>query len=338
MQPISSHIHQTIVSLLLSNHSIRQVAEKTKVGRSTVGRISKEVIPNKENINTGRPAKLTPQDKRRLVNKIESGQLENAQQGAEYINSVNPNPVSAQTVRRALREAGMKSVVKKKVPRLTAAHRKARLQFAYKYRSWQSGDWQLVLWSDETKIQLIGSDGRQWTWKRPGEGLSDRVTTPTVKHGGGRIMVWGCMGWDGVGVLTEVEGNMDAQQYVEILEGGVDESVENLGMDRDTFYFQQDNDPKHTSKKANQWFTANEIKVLDWPAQSPDLNPIEHLWYHVKKQLQKYPSPPPNLHAMWDRLVHEWENIPSEVCQNLIESMPRRLEAVIKAKGGHTKY
>ena len=73
--------------------------------------------------------------------------------------------------------------------------------------------------------------------KRVREPLLDRITTTTIKHGGRSIMVWGFMGWNGVGILTEVEGKMDAEQYVEILEGGVMESVEKLGMDKVSFYY-----------------------------------------------------------------------------------------------------
>jgi len=338
MHSIPTPLRETVVNLLLDDYSIRQVAQKTGVPSSTVGRISKQVIPDKENIPRGRPPKLSSQDKRHLVNKIKSGQLDNAVQGMEFVNSINPQPVCAQTVRNALKEQGLKSVVKKKVPLLVSRHRRARLKWAQKYQHWTEEDWKRVIWSDETKILLIGSDGRVYTWKEPGESLSDRTTTPTVKHGGGRIMVWGCMGWNGVGVLTEVEGKMDAAQYVEILEGGLEESVEKLGLDRDTFYFQQDNDPKHTSGLAQGWLQDQGFQVLDWPAQSPDLNPIEHLWNHVKKRLRQYSHPPSSLHDLWDRLVFEWDNIPSEVCQNLISSMPRRCEAVIKAKGAHTKY
>ena len=107
-----------------------------------------------------------------------------------------------------------------------------------------------MAWSYETKTNRIGSDGHLWVWKRAGESLTDRTTTPTVKHGKGNIMVWGCMGWNEVGVLIEVEGIMDAKQYVVILDGGVMESVEKLEVDQEGFYFQQDNDPKHTSNCA----------------------------------------------------------------------------------------
>ena len=82
-------------------------------------------------------------------------------------------------------------------------------------------DWKRVLWSDETKINRIGSDGRVYTWKEKGTPLSDRTTPPSVKHGGGNnLMVWGCMGWNGVGKLTEVERKTNAVQYHENLGDG----------------------------------------------------------------------------------------------------------------------
>ena len=98
------------------------------------------------------------------------------------------------------------------------------------------------------------------------------------------------------------------------------------------------NDPKHTSKLAKSWFKDHGIQVMEWPAQSPDLNPIEHLWFHLKKQLSDHKTPSSGILELWERVEKEWEEIKPEECQNLIESMPRRVEAVIRAKGGYTKY
>ena len=163
------------------------------------------------------------------------------------------------------------------------------------------------------------------------EPVSDCTTIPTVKHGGGNnLMVWGCMGWNGVGKLVEVEGKINAEQYCAILEDGMVESFEKLEMQEERV-FQQKNDPKHTSKRAKKWFKDNNIQVLKWPAQSPDLNPIEHLWHHPKCQLQQYNTPAKGVHELWERVVEEWNEIGPEVCQNLIESMPRRIQAVIRA-------
>ena len=151
-------------------------------------------------------------------------------------------------------------------------------------------------------------------------------------------MVWGCMGWEGVGRLAEVEGKMDADQYVAILKDHLLPSIEESGIPKEEVMFQQNNDPKHTSGKATKWFEDNDINVLDWAPQSPDINPIEHLWQHIKKRLGEYSRMAKGVWELWERVAEVWNEIPPEVCQNLIESMPRRLKAVIKAKGGHTKY
>ena len=80
------------------------------------------------------------------------------------------------------------------------------------------------------------------------------------------------------------------------------------------------------------------MAVLLWLAQSPDLNPIEHLWHHLKRKLAEYEVPPQGILEPWERVQEEWGKIKPEVCQGLIESIPRRVEAIIKAKGGYTKY
>jgi hypothetical protein len=166
----------------------------------------------------------------------------------------------------------------------------------------------------------------------------NRLVEGTLKFGGGSLMVWGCILWDGVGYACRIDGRMDAELYVKILDEDLQASLNYYGKDVEDVIFQQDGDSKHRSGKAKTWFEENDFKVLSWPAQSPDLNPIEHLWDHLKRKLGGYERPPSGILELWERVEEEWNKIEPEVCQNLIESMPRRVQAVLKAKGGHTKY
>lgn len=338
MKAINPATLDKIVSLLSSGLSTRAVASETGVSKSKVALINKEMGPDKENLPAGRPSKLSPTDKRAISLQINTGKAENAVQITQDINTILPQPVCVQTVRNALKEDAFVAVTKKKKPYLSKKHRRARLAFALKYQEWTVEDWKRVIWSDETKINRFGSDGKQYVWKKKGQPLLEREVAPTVKHGGGNIMVWGCMGWNGVGTMVEVEGRMDGKQYVKILEEGLLESIQNSNISPADIIFQQDNDPKHTSNLATKFFNDQDINVLDWPAQSPDISPIENLWDLLKIMVNDHEHPPSGVFELWERAAEKWGEITEEQCQALIESMPRRLEAVIKAKGGNTKY
>ena len=88
-----------------------------------------------------------------------------------------------------MKDVGMKAMVKKKRPLLSLRHRRERLDFAISHKDWTVDDWKIVVWSDKTKINHLGSDGRKWAWKKAGEGLSDRIVEGTVKFGGGSLMM-----------------------------------------------------------------------------------------------------------------------------------------------------
>ena len=338
MKAISTAQKDNILSLSYAGLSARQISSRTGVCKSTVAKFIKESHPDKENSCGGRPSKLISTDKRAIIQHITTGKADNAVQVTHYINSTITTTVSSQTVRNVLKAAHLKAVTKKKKPLLTIQHRQRRLAFALAHQNWTIEDWKRVIWSDETKINRIGSDGKVYVWKKKGDGLIDREVSGTIKFGGGSLMVWGCMGWNGVGMLAEVVGKMNAKQYVDILNDHLWHSIVESGIDEEDIIFQQDNDPKHTSRRAREWFEEHNINVLDWPAQSPDINAIEHLWGTLKKKLQTYETPPKGVWELWERVVVEWGKITAEDCQKLIESMPRRIEAVIKAKGGHTKY
>ena len=148
-------------------------------------------------------------------------------------------------------------------------------------------------------------------------------------------MVWGCMAAGEVGNLVFIEGTMNKDDYLKILRDNLSPSVEKLGLDQ-SWVFQKDNDPKHTAKLVKEWLLYCTPKQLDHPPQSSDLNPIEHLWEHLDKQIRKRTITSQDM--LRSVLVEEWEKISSEVTTNLVNSMPKRLHAVIKAKGKQTKY
>lgn len=338
MRSLSSTQTNRVLSYLDQGKSAHHIASITGLGVSTISRIRSKHRSTLSKSVGGRPSKLSPSDIHYSVRLITSRKADNASQVTKSLQNVIAQPVSTKTVRRALRGAGMKAVVKRKRPKLTAVHRRKRLEWAEAHVNWTLEDWKRVIWTDESKINRFGSDGRVWVWKKAGEGLNDRLVEGTVKFGGGNVMIWGCMLWDGVGFATKIEGKMDADLYVQILGDELKRSIRWYGKNEEDMVFQQDNDPKHKSKKATNWLDESELEVMVWPPQSPDLNPIEHLWTHLKNKLGEYDTPPDSMNTLWERIQKEWDDIEPEVCQNLIESMPRRVQAVLQAKGAYTRY
>ena len=328
MKPISCEEKAQVINLLDMGISARKIADQVKISPMTVKRVKDKYSPSIAKSKGGR-----------LVGRmILSGEADTAIQAADQLRSSAITDASPSTIRRALKEGGLVSRMKAKKPRLLARHKTCRYQFAKKYKDWTIEDWKRVIWSDEAKITRLCSNGRQWVWKRSGAGFTDREVAGTVKFGGGGLMVWGCMSAKGVGYMARIDGGLDAQLYVSILQGEFLQTLEYYGYKTTDVVFQQDNDPKHTSNLVKNWLRESGIEVLDWPAQSPDLNPIEHLWWEVKRKLNSCETQPASIHELWERIQEVWEGIPAEKCLDLITSMPRRVAAVLKAKGGHTKY
>lgn len=116
--------------------------------------------------------------------------------------------------------------------------------------------------------------------------MDQKTIKATIKHGGGNVLVWGCFSYNGVGNLVQIEEKLTGAGYVNILRNNLMPSVNRLGL-LDHFVFQQDNDPKHTSRVGKAYFEENEIELLDWPAQSPDINPIKNLWYNLDDKVKR---------------------------------------------------
>ena len=152
-------------------------------------------------------------------------------------------------------------------------------------------------------------------------------------------MFWGCMTWKGLGYGCQIyEGTMKKEDYINILDTTLKQSLEHYNYQEGQYIFQHDNDPKHTAKATKQYLDDQQMEVLPWPAQSADLNPIEQVWHYLKVQIGRQDTRPTSIHQLWEFVLEEWELIPLEYIQRLYESMPRRVEKVLKARGGHTKY
>ncbi len=149
------------------------------------------------------------------------------------------------------------------------------------------------------------------------------------------VMIWAAMSSAGVGPLCFLKSTVNAAIYQDILEHFMLPSADKLYGDVD-FSFQQDLAPAHTANGTKSWFNDHGVTVLDWPANSPDLNLIENLWCIVKRKMRD--TRPNNADDLKAAIKAIWASITPEQCHRLIASMSRRIDAVILAKGGQTKY
>lgn len=307
MHSISVDTRNNVLSLLLHGFSVRKVADRCRVSKSTVQNIRAKHFPGLILPQPGRPAKLSAQNSDFCVGAITLGRLETSVAVAKKLFDDIGVKVSNRTVRRTFHKAGLGAMTKQAKPKLSSKNIKARLEFAKRHQHWTVDDWRHVIWSDETKINRFCSDGRSWCWIRDGESRQPRHVKQTVKHGGGSIMIWGCMTTHGPGFMCKIEGTMDQHLYKQILEDELLQTIEWYDLDAERVIFQQDNDSKHKAKMVQKWLSEQPFEVLEWPPQSPDLNPIEHLWATLKRGLNQYDRPSNGMIELWERVQAEWE-------------------------------
>jgi len=244
--------------------------------------------------------------------------------------------MSNQTVRNRLREAGLRSRNRARVPMLTAIHRRVRLEYARAHVDWTQRQWNRVLFTDESRFSLFTDDRRIRVWRRRGERFDRACVAPVRAFNGGSVMVW-------AGITTTQRSNlvimpppgMTAARYInEILRPQVLPFRERIG---EHFMLMHDNARPHTAAQTREFLRNHDITVLDHPAVSPDLNPIEHVWDLIGRQLRDRPRQPTTL-ADLERILQEiWLEIPQAEISRCI-NMRDRLHEVINRRGGNTTF
>ena len=196
----------------------------------------------------------------------------------------------------------------------------------------------MVVWSDETKFQLFGAEGCKYCWRKSTEPLKDQHIIPTTKFNKDSINIWGCFTYYSIGYLSRIEGNLNAELYRQILKEELMYSLRYYNLAPKDIIFQHDNDPKHKAKIVQRWLKNNKIRTISWPSKSPDLNPIENIWNNVKRRVNDLEININDKETLWNNLLEIWNETSEKTCKEYIETMPKRINDIIKAKGSYTRW
>ena len=313
-------------------HTIREIGKILDIPKSTV---SDNILKFKDlsftpRPRSGRPQILDERDKREIVNIVKKKRKITVEEVKEEFNTAKPLEVSTRTVQWVLHSKGYYGRVAKKKPFISEANRKKRFGWANMRIKW-TNEWNNVIFSDESR----NNDSRNWVWRRYDEKYKKECLKPTVQKSKG-IMVWGCFCKDRLGPLILINGSVNSATYIKILQENLLPFLIQLGPNN--YIFQDDNAPAHRSQVVKQWKEENMIITLPWPAQSPDLNPIENIWAELERKIRSYKVKPKNQSELFEALKTEWYNLNINYINRLIYSLPNRIHQVKINKGNPTKY
>lgn len=285
---------------------------------------------------SGRPAVTTPREDRQLLRFVRREPFSTSPQ---LKRAWLPNrQISTRTVRNRLKAAGLKARRTIKRPLLRDHHKRARLAWCLARRNWNLRTWRKIHWSDESRFMLHVTDGRTRVWRRKNTAYTPRNIQPTVAYGGGSVMVWGCLSHDCKLQLVTIRGNLTGAQYIQdVLQPVVIPHFDNHPLATRP-QFMDDNARPHRSRAVSALLRANAITTLPWPAVSPDLNPLEHVWDILGRRIQARNPPVQNLLQLEAALQDEWMLLTREQIRRLTGGMRRRVESVIRVRGGPTRY
>ena len=245
----SNEFRELVIKHFLNGDSEHKIAKTMLCSRNTIHSMIVKYKKTKCIANIfgrGRKRKTTKRIDQAIQRKVKVDRQKSAPSVRQEITQEFGVTISNQTVRRRLYEIGFYGRVARKRPYVNKASRIKHLNYVKMYENKDMDFWKRVLWSDESKFNLFGTDGKVMVWRAPKEEFQPACTVPTVKHGGGNVKVWGCFAWNGVGNLAFIDGNMTGYMYNGILENNLFQSAVKLNLGKN-IVFQHDNDPKHTA-------------------------------------------------------------------------------------------
>lgn len=333
----SCELRAQMLILKQENLSNCAIGKKLGVTESCVRKALKrfeETGSNKNRKKSGRPSLSTPRSNRMIRRIVMRSPTKSSRDIEEILASQMRQAPSCRTIRRILVDKlGLRARRPCHKPLLNPQQRKRRIEFCKRHQGWTIQDWADVMFSDESSFKLWGN-GATFVRRPVGERYNMKYILPTVKKYES-IMIWGCFGNRGRGRLFIVPKGVtiNAVRYIDILRDRLLAAMDALG----TGVFQHDNAPCHAARIVQQFLGNHGVRVLDWPGNSPDLNPIENLWHYMKRRVRaKCPKTVPQLQQA---ILEVWvREISPDYCEKLIRSMPSRIAAVLKNHGYPTKY
>ena len=196
-------------------------------------------------------------------------------------------------MRNRLRASGIRPHRPYVGPILSARHRRER----------RRNDWASVLFTDESRFNLRRSDGRVRVYRRRGERFRDACVVENELFGGGSVMIWGGISPQHKTDVRVIDGNLNAQRYQDEILAPV---VTPFILANPHMLLMQDNATSHSARATRQYLATNNMQVIDWPARSHDLNPIEHIWDLLDKRLRNVQNPPHTVAALRQEVVRQW--------------------------------
>jgi transposase len=276
------------------------IASEFGVSKRSVHRAIAE--PVKKERKRGRPTLMSRHERKVFVSKAREAPTESAKKIA---NSAGVS-ISSFTAQRELRRNSFRYSRVRVTELLKDEHREKRITFAENHVSWPQEKWDRVVFSDEKKWNLSGSDNYVSLWKENQKTYRIEVEKK-LRRG---IMVWGAIAASGAIVLVRIYGKLNSARYCEMLENGLfNESQEVLPQN---FIFMQDNAPVHVSQETKSMLAEKNIEVLEWPPYSPDLNPIENVWGIISREVYKDQKSYRSEDELWEAVGKAWDNIPEE--------------------------